>query len=470
MNRKDLLLWMIVGGCFYPTLVSAQDTAEEEARKKAEINEIKLSENTIYADVIEMVTDDNEAVSLAQQKSMNMLQMHVIEMFAKRMKMPPEDVQEIWDVIDDKCQNIVVKKGDLFRVFTYIVKDAVGLGRKKPKKGDVEKYLTPNEEKDLADAQKTLKDMEKEVKLEEDSTNMVAQVIPPAEAPVAVPPAEVPATEVPVTEASAKETTVDEIPAAVAPILETPVKEATVEAVPVKEETVEAVPVKEETVEEVPAAVAPILETPVKETPVQTVPVQTVPVQETPVQEAAAVKAEETPKAVTVPVIADTPKPVVTEAPKPVVTETPKPVVAETPKPVVTEAPKPVVTETPKPVVAETPKPVVTEAPKPVPAPAAAEAQSVPEMARLLMSKGDMKSLLAYLKAEKDKHTLMYGSLKNMIYKDKCYIVIVNKSTYMIETVLGKGFDERMNYKTMKTDKLDNYTNSNYSAVLVQDY
>lgn len=367
---------MIVGGCFYPTLVSAQDTAEEEARKKAEINEIKLSENTIYADVIEMVTDDNEAVSLAQQKSMNMLQMHVIEMFAKRMKMPPEDVQEIWDVIDDKCQNIVVKKGDLFRVFTYIVKDAVGLGRKKPKKGDVEKYLTPDEDKDLADAQKTLKDMEKEVKLEEDSTNMVAQVIPPAE---------VPATEAPVTEA---------------------------------------------TVDEIPAAVAPILETPVKETPVQTVPVNEVPVQETPVQEAAAVKAEETPKAVTVPVIADTPKPVVTEAPKP----------------------------------------VVTEAPKPAPAPAVAEAQSVPEMARLLMSKGDMKSLLAYLKAEKDKHTLMYGSLKNMIYKDKCYIVIVNKSTYMIETVLGKGFDERMNYKTLKTDKLDNYTNSNYSAVLVQDY
>ena len=444
MKRKDLLLWMIVGGCFYPTLVSAQDTAEEEARKKAEINEIKLSENTIYADVIEMVTDDNEAVSLAQQKSMNMLQMHVIEMFAKRMKMPPEDVQEIWDVIDDKCQNIVVKKGDLFRVFTYIVKDAVGLGRKKPKKGDVEKYLTPNEDKDLADAQKTLKDMEKEVKLEEDSTNMVAQVIPPAEVPAAVPPAEVPATEVPVTEASAKETTVDEIPAALAPILETPVKEATVEAVPVKEETVEAVP----------AAVVPVTETPVQTVPVQEVPVNEVPVQETPVQEAAAVKAEETPKAVTVPVIADTPKPVVTEAPKPVVTE----------------APKPVVTEAPKPVVAETPKPVVTEAPKPAPAPAVAEAQSVPEMARLLMSKGDMKSLLAYLKAEKDKHTLMYGSLKNMIYKDKCYIVIVNKSTYMIETVLGKGFDERMNYKTMKTDKLDNYTNSNYSAVLVQDY
>lgn len=68
-----------------------------------------------------------------------MLQAHVIEVFAKRLHMEPKDVQEIWDVIDDKCQNIVVRKGDLFRVFSYIVKDAVGLGRKKPKEGDVEK-------------------------------------------------------------------------------------------------------------------------------------------------------------------------------------------------------------------------------------------------------------------------------------------------------------------------------------------
>lgn len=382
MKRKDLLFWMIVGGCFFPTLASAQDSDDEEARKKAEINEIKLSENTIYADVVEMVTDDNEAVSLAQQKSMNMLQMHVIEMFAKRMKMPPEDVQEIWDVIDDKCQNIVVKKGDLFRVFTYIVKDAVGLGRKKPKKGEVEKYLTPTEEKDLADAQKTLADMEKEVKQEEDSMKMVAEVIPPAvvEPVAAIPPAEVPA------------------------------------------------------------------ETPVKETPIKEAPVKEAVTAEVPVEKVEAEKVEEAPKTVTVPVI------------------------SETPKPVVAETPKPVVTETPKPAVAETPKPAVTETPKPVEAPAVAETQSVPELARMLMTQGDMKSLLQYLKAEKDKHTLMYGNIKNMIYKDKCYVVIVNKYTQKIETVLGKGLDERMNYKTMKTDDLDNYTGSGFSAVLVQEY
>lgn len=394
MKRKDLLFWMIMGGCFFPTLASAQDSAEEEARKKAEINKIKLSENTIYADVIEMVTDDNEAVSLAQQKSMNMLQMHVIEMFAKRMNMPPEDVQEIWDVIDDKCQNIVVKKGDLFRVFTYIVKDAVGLGRRKPKKGDVEKYLTPTEEKDLADAQKTLADMEKEVN-REDSLQMTAQ-------------------------AEVKEQPVAADTAAAAPAAQVPAAVVPAAAVP---------PVEQGTV----AQVLP------KEKPEEGQNTEIIPPAEIP---AAAVN--EAPKTVTVPIVADNPVAEVKEEPKPAVKKEPEPAVKKEPEPAVKE--------------------------EPVAAHVMNVVQNVPEMARILMAQGDMKSLLAYLKAEKDKHTLMYGNIKNMIYKDKCYIVIVNKSTKMIETVLGKGFDERMNYKTMKMDKLDRYTNSNFSAVLVQEY
>lgn len=325
---------MIAGGYFLPTAVCAQDSAEEEARKKAEINEIKLSENTIYADVIEMVTDDNEAVSLAQQKSINMLQMHVIEMFAKRMNMPPEDVQEIWDVIDDKCQNIVVRKGDLFRVFTYIVKDAVGLGRRKPKKGDVEKYLTPSEEKDLADAQLTLNNMERELN-EEDSVTVADSV--------AVADHANPADSVKLT--------------AQADIKKPEMKKEepkTITTVPVMTETPQNTEVKEE------------------------------------------------PKTVTAPVETGTPQ--------------------------------------------------------------------VPELAKQLMLQKDMKTLIAYLNAEKEKQNLMYGNMKNMIYKEKCYIVIVNKNNKMIETVLGKGFDDRMNYKTMKTDDLDNYTNSNFSAVLVQEY
>ena len=132
--------------------MSGQDlSGQDETSKKKEINGIKLSEEAVYADVIEMATDDNEAISLAQQKSINLLQTHVIEIFAKRMNMSKADVQEIWDVIDDKCQNIVVRKGDLLRVFSYIMKDAIGLGPKKPKQKDIEKYLGDETKEEIAD-------------------------------------------------------------------------------------------------------------------------------------------------------------------------------------------------------------------------------------------------------------------------------------------------------------------------------
>ena len=67
------------------------------------------------------------------------------------MNMSKADVQEIWDVIDDKCQNIVVRKGDLLRVFSYIMKDAIGLGPKKPKQKDIEKYLGDETKEEIAD-------------------------------------------------------------------------------------------------------------------------------------------------------------------------------------------------------------------------------------------------------------------------------------------------------------------------------
>ena len=127
--------------CVQATAQNALVPVDEETAKKKEINQIKRSEQAVYADIMEMASDDEEALSAAHQKSRDMLQAHVIEIFAKRMKMSKKDVQEIWDVIDDKCQNIVVKKGDLFRVFSYIMKDAIGLGPKKPKEGDVEKYM-----------------------------------------------------------------------------------------------------------------------------------------------------------------------------------------------------------------------------------------------------------------------------------------------------------------------------------------
>lgn len=338
MKRKFYLffLWGMVG--IAPALAQEQ-VPEDEAAKRAEINEIKLSENAIYADVVEMVSDDNEAVSLAQQKSINMLQAHVIEVFAKRLHMEPKDVQEIWDVIDDKCQNIVVRKGDLFRVFTYIVKDAIGLGRRKPKEGDVEKYLMAKEEE------------EKEKKIVINLTNMLTggqdsinYVAPPVSAQAdtvvaPIPPAPVPATEV-------------------------------------------------------AQAVAPVQ-----------------------VQAAA-------------------------------------PVQVQAAAPVQTQAAAP----------------VQTPAVAPVQAPVAPVQPAIPEVVQTMFDKQDMGTLLKYLSAEKTAQHLMFGNSRTMTSPDKCYVVIIDKSTRQIVTILGTGTSERTNYKTLKADNLDNFKQGMYSAVFVQLY
>ena len=132
--KKIVLLLSLALSAFSTYAQEANDP--EELEKKKEINEIKLSEQAHYAEVvIEMVTDDNEAVSLAHQQSLALLQTHVIEVFAKRLNMSKQDVREIWSVIDDKCQNIEIQRGDLLRVFSYMAKDALKgwMGNKKVK-------------------------------------------------------------------------------------------------------------------------------------------------------------------------------------------------------------------------------------------------------------------------------------------------------------------------------------------------
>lgn len=168
----------------------AQDVnSSEELGKKKEINEIKLSEQAHYAEVvIEMVTDDNEAVSLAQQQSIALLQTHVIEIFAKRLNMSKEDVREIWNVIDDKCQNIEVRKGDLLRVFSYMAKDALKgwLGNKKVKSLTPEDSLIlfgpeevdeSNTKSILAKEEKVIDLKENLIKIEENNEEAKVEVI-----------------------------------------------------------------------------------------------------------------------------------------------------------------------------------------------------------------------------------------------------------------------------------------------------
>jgi len=97
----------------------------EEAAKKKEINTLKRNGDAYYADVYQEVNVEDADLAEAQQRSKDMLQAHVIEIFSKRLKMSKQDVQDIWAVIEKNCQNIVVKRGDLFRVFTYVMKNAL---------------------------------------------------------------------------------------------------------------------------------------------------------------------------------------------------------------------------------------------------------------------------------------------------------------------------------------------------------
>lgn len=325
--------------CMHTAAQTSAAQTDEETTKKKEINKIKLSEEAIYADVMEMATDDAESITLAQRKSREMLQAHVIEVFAKRMKMEKKDVQEIWDVIDDKCQNIVVKKGDLFRVFSYIMKDAIGLTPKRPKKGDVDKYL---ETPDGADA------------TEADASDM-AQAEPE---PI-----------------KTTESTTPQAPA------EEPQPEKT------EPQPEEAKPQPEETKPQLQEA----------EPQPETAPQQA----------------------------------------------QPQPRQAE-PQPEKTEAP-----ETPAPV------PVAIE---------------MPDRVKTLYAKGSINEVVRYLNAEKQNHTLIYGSMQTMQNLEKCYVVIIDKATKKVVTVLGKGSGSRMNYTTGQPDHLNNYKGGKHSAIFVQEY
>lgn len=311
-----LSLWAIGIGA---QNVLSQDVIE----KKNEINQVKLGEDVVYAEVIEMVTGDDEAISLAQQKSIDKLQISVIEACAAKMNMSKEDVKEIFDVIDDKCQNITINAGDIVRVFSYISKDAIGLTRRKPKEKDIEEIFG-------ADYQNKLLS----------SANLPKE----------------------------------------------------------KTEELEFAKKEEKTV----VASEPV---------VSTIP-----------------KVESKPEVKSEPKVEPNPKP------KP----EPKTEAAPVPEPVVKAEP-------------------VLEV-------------VVPTLCQTMISKGNMSDLMRYLNQEKKYQRLMYGNRNSMQFLDKCYIVIIDKGTQEIVSVLDKGDSERMNFVTKKLDGLVNYRGGNYAAIYVQEY
>lgn len=287
MKRIALFIMLVV--CTWS--VSAQETtSEEEAFIKKELNELKKDENIVCVEVVEYLADDSEkTITLSQQKSMQLLQAHVIEIFAKRFKMDKEDVQEIMDVIDDKCQNVEIRRGDLLRVFKYILLEAVGLSSGKVSQEEWDKYV--------GEAKKI------EVKDRVDTVLVTGN-------------------------------------------------------------------------------------------PVDTLGTSTL---------------------------------------------------------------------------VDTTDVSVTPTPQPVPPSTTTVKVGVPELCRTLLEQKDMTSLLEYLDTEKAYEKLIYGTERSMRRGTECYIVIVDKATKKIVTVLDKGKADRMNFTTKQMDNFNNYrTGGKYQAVFVQ--
>ena len=377
-------IFIVLAMAFATLGISAQEQPDinslDDAQKAKEINNIKRSEDAIYIEeLVEFAADDNEnTVSAKQQRSMQLLQTHVLEVFAKRMNLPKEDVQEIWDVIEDKMQNVEVKKGDLVRVFTYVAKDAFSfLTGKKNKTKEIDEYFNNDKKK---------------------ASTAVASATPVAVPTVA--------------------------PVSVEPVLvENDDKADSVATQPIAEQQVVAEEKVDTLVAQVTTTVEPVVSEPI--------------VAEEKVDTLVATTSE-------VPVVEEATKSDTTS-----VTSTPT---------------TPSIPATP--VVAA---PVVTATP--ASAPVAEEVKVViPELCQKLLDQKDMNKLLSYLDTEKAYENLIYGTYRAMRKVADCYIVILDKSSKKIITVLDKGVTDRMNFVTKQMDNYNNYraAGSSYLAVFVQ--
>jgi hypothetical protein len=382
MKRATFIFGLL---CCAASLAAQEALTPEEEAKKKSINQIKLSEMAVYSDVVQMATDENEAVSLAQQKSLQMMQTHVVEVCAKRLHMDKKDVQEIWDVIDDKCQNIVVKKGDLFRVFTYIMKDALHLGPRKAKQEDIDEYLGPEARAEVA--------AEEAAKAEAKAA--ATQVAAPAETPV------------------------------------DPEMQAAME---------EAVKAEEEDKTEIDAS-AYLASVPPTLTQT-TQPATTTDPEAARAEAMAAVEAMNAQKAAEEAAAAQA---------------------------AAAEAAAQAAAEAKAKAEAEAIAKAAEEARAAAEAAARAKA-NMPALCKTMLEKQNLANLMRFLNEEKNKQTLMYGSVNTMQYQDRCYIVILDRTSKEIVALLDKGTNERTNFVTGQKESLVNYKRGNYSAVLVQEY
>lgn len=378
--------------------LNAQDIpSAEDAAKKKEINQIKLSEEAVYADVMQPAATPEEAIEQSKARTFTLLQTHVVEAVVKDLNMSREDAKKLWSELESKCHHIVVSQMDMYRVFTYIMRADLmpAAATAQPAEAAVATEVAPVVAVTVAQPVQAAS----VVAAQPTDSALVAQAQPvEAVVPVAQPADSTAVAEVPVAQPA------DTV--AAAPVVQ-PVQP--VQAAPV----VAAQPVQ---------AVQPVDSAMVA----QAQPVQTVaPVAQPADSAAVAVVAQPVQAVQAAPVQA-------------------APVVAVQP----VQAAQPVVEPEPEPE-------IVVE---------------IPALCQTMIDKGNMGDLMRFLNTEKNYQRLMYGNSSTMQYPEKCYIVIIDKETREIVSVLDKGQRERMNFITKEMDRYSNYRRGNYAAVFVQEY
>lgn len=111
----------------------AQEMSDSIASAKKKIRDIKLSELYVYAEA-------NTPVSLAEarQNSLDLLHIRVTGILTGQLDMKKKEVDKKWRAIEDQCRNIVIKIGDLYKVFTYVEKEVFIPGSSRKQKAVAE--------------------------------------------------------------------------------------------------------------------------------------------------------------------------------------------------------------------------------------------------------------------------------------------------------------------------------------------
>lgn len=115
-------------------LVKAQ--VSSESSKLQEINEIKWSENVVYAELLVENTHSSDWAVLEQQ-SLQILIPHVMEFVARYKSVSKQERQMLRDLVEEKCYYIRWENVDVIRVFAYVKKEDIGFTTDNQKKEDL---------------------------------------------------------------------------------------------------------------------------------------------------------------------------------------------------------------------------------------------------------------------------------------------------------------------------------------------